>query len=419
MSTGSAIAVSGERVHADLRDRVPRTPRPMDGLTRIVVFLLSMFVVVLPTDLRILDGKSLAMRLGYACLMVGIVAVIKRRTAVLPSSGFWCLLGFVLWSSCTLVWAQFPEAAHHKALEYWLLFAVVAIIPQFAWAPRIRGILMDAYIAGCWLGVIGLVVNYSAAIQYSAEGAADMEGRYSFGTDPNYLALALVIGLPLAFYRFSSVHAAWQKAFTLLYAPAALAGVVLTGSRGATIALLATVLALGLFTSWRTRLLLAGGAALCMAVVTFLPSQVSERLSTIPDELRYGTLSDRRELWDRGTVVAEQHPIEGVGAGATAGMFDIAAHNTPLELTMEGGAVSLALFFGAGLLGIRRTWRNNPQEGRAAVAVCAAWLVGSLSLSWEVNTVTWFILAMLFSAGSQRIQFPKPMSARQAFARPA
>jgi O-antigen ligase len=163
-------------------------------------------------------------------------------------------------------------------------------------------------------------------------------------------------------------------------------------------ALAAAVVAYGFLAGRKTRLFLGAGAALCLIVAGLLPVQLSERFATIPDELQYGTLSDRRELWDRGTAVAKDHLLEGIGAGATTGMFNIAAHNTPLELTMEGGAVSLAFFYGTFLLGIGRTWRSDRREAYAMIAVCTAWLVGTLSLSWEVDTVTWFILAILFSA---------------------
>jgi O-antigen ligase len=168
------------------------------------------------------------------------------------------------------------------------------------------------------------------------------------------------------------------------------------------IALLTALLACAFQISWKMRGLLAGTAAIFLLAMWLGPSQISQRLSTIPDELRHGSLSDRRDLWDRGQAVAREHPIEGIGAGATTGKLEIAAHNTPLELMMEGGAVSVVLFYGAMLFGLTSLWKTDSREGAAMTALCAAWVVGSLSLSWEVNTITWFILTMLFSAGSPR-----------------
>ena len=56
---------------------------------------------------------------------------------------------------------------------------------------------------------------------------------------------------------------------------------------------------------------------------------------------------------------------------------------------MEGGAISVGLFYGAFLLGIGRAYKSDPREANAMIAASAAWLVGTLSLSWEVDTVTW------------------------------
>ena len=150
------------------------------------------------------------------------------------------------------------------------------------------------------------------------------------------------------------------------------------------------------------RLALLTTTVVCVILLLALPSSVLGRFATIPDELSHGTLSDRRDLWEQGTTVVEQNPVQGIGAGATAGLFGIAAHNTPLELLLEGGAVGFALFYGAIIMGVYRVWKVNPRERVALLAACAAWVVGTLSLSWELDTVTWFIFALLISAGAAR-----------------
>jgi O-antigen ligase len=372
-------------------------------LESVVLWLLTAFAFVLPTDLRFAGEKSIAMRLGYACLLLGMAGLMKRRAFVMPRIAFWWLAGFVGWCACSLSWARFPEAAQHKVLVYVVMFAVTAIIPQYAWDVRVRVRLINGYLAGCGLGILGTIVNFALRNPYSAPGdLEESEGRYSFGTDPNYLALALVIGIPMALHRFGTATARWQRVLALLYVPAALIGVFLTGSRGALLAVLVGLLVYAVFAGLRAPGLMLAGAGLCLAIGALLPGQISDRFVGIPDELQHGTLSDRRELWDRGIVIAAEHPFEGIGAGATAGEFDIAAHDTPLELMMEGGAVSVGLFYGALLLGIWGAWKSDRKEGRALIAACSAWFVGSLSLSWEVNTITWFMFAVLFSADAPR-----------------
>jgi O-antigen ligase len=358
----------------------------------VTVWLLSALVFILPTDLRLWNGKSIAMRLGYACILLGIAGVFKRRSAVLPGPGFWILFCFVLWSSCTLAWARYPEFAGKKILFYWALFAICAILPQYAWDPGVRSRLLNAYVAGCWLGVFGTVANFVLG-----RSSTQNEVRYSFGTDPNYLALGLVIGIPLAVYGASTLPEGWRRKALIYYPPCGVIGVLVTGSRGALVALLSLALIYAVFATRRVRVMLLSGAALCAALALVLPSQISERFASIPEELQHGTLSDRRQLWEAGAAIVREHPLQGIGAGATQGEFSIAAHNTALELMMEGGAVSVALLYGALLIGLARMWRHDRRQGRFLLAASIAWFIGSLSLSWESQTVTWFLIGIVNS----------------------
>lgn len=398
------MSMSATATHALYGSSEPRLPTAEAvrsvWLDRVMLWLLSAFAFVLPTDLRFSDEKSVAMRLGYVCLLLGIAGLFRRRTFVLPRNGFWWLVAFVAWSSCSLAWARFPEDAQHKVLLYVVIFAMTAIIPQYAWDARLRARLMDAYLAGCGLGAVGTIIHFALERPYVPPDDLEVKGRYSFGTDPNYLALALVIGIPLALYRSNQSSALWKRMLAWAYVPVAVGGVFLTGSRGALIAFAVAIVGYAMLTGVRALRLILVGAGLCLAIGGLLPGQIVERFTSIPDELQHGSLSDRRELWDRGTAVVAQHPLEGIGAGATTGELEIAAHNTPLELMMEGGAVGASLFYGAILFGLLGAWKNDRREGRTLVALWSAWLVGAFSLSWEINTITWFMFALLFSASS-------------------
>ena len=402
MTSRSAATFNGSLSNVKVLPPRARVLGLSDTVQTVVTALLSVFVFILPTDLRFSGDKSAAMRVGYLCVCLGVLGVIKRRSINVPFLGSWCLLTFVIWSTCSIAWARYPAHAVHKAGTYWILLAIAAVIPQYAGDRQVRMRLFDAYIAGCWCGALGVFIRYASGMQYAVDDSLEFEGRYSFGTDPNYLALALVIGVPLACYRAAAEGTLWKKRIFQLYVPAAFAAMVLTGSRGASIALLGAVLAFGIFTTIRLRAAMLAGAALCLLLALALPSDMMGRFASIPDELNHGTLSDRRDLWDRGTALVQEHPLIGIGAGATAGVFAIAAHNTPLELLMEGGVVSFVLFYGAFAFAICRIWKVERHERLVLLVVCVTWVVGTCSLSWEVDTVTWFILAILFSAGSVR-----------------
>jgi O-antigen ligase len=371
-------------------------------LEPVVTVLLSIFVFALPTDLRLYGDMSVTLPVGSLCIMLGVLGVMKRQTIVKLAFGSWCLLAFVIWSTSSLAWAEYPNSTMIKLTKYWEYLPMTWVITQYAWDRRIRIRLFDAFLVGCWCGVLGTFFNYSTGREFYIPGANELERRYSFGTDVNYLALALVIGVIIAWYRIYSDRTRWKQFLFLLYIPAAIMAIALTGSRGALLALLAATITFAICTNARKRLTILSGVAAFLMLTLILPSSFTWRLSTTSDEISHGTLDGRRDLWDRGIFLAGENPLHGLGVGATEGALAYPAHNTPLEILIEGGAIGLGFFYGGIVLCILSVRRVGDQEGTALLVICAAWLVGTFSISWDAHPITWFMFAMLLSAGSAR-----------------
>jgi O-antigen ligase len=111
-------------------------------------------------------------------------------------------------------------------------------------------------------------------------------------------------------------------------------------------------------------------------------------------------MSGRSTLWETGEALVLERPLQGQGVGAVSGVFARVVHNTPLEILIEGGLVSLLLFYGAFAHAMYRVWKFANRERTLFLVIITAWLIGALSLSWDVDIITWFIVAMLFAAGS-------------------
>ena len=319
----------------------PLCPPGSPLFEHILLWLLSIFVFALPTNPHFHGDISVTLPVGSLCVLLGALGVMKRRAIVVPGLGLWCLLAFVAWSTCSIAWAEYPASTAFKLTKYWEFLPMVWVITQYAWDQRVRTRLFDAYVAGCWYGVLGTFFNYATGRVFYIEGVEEQWDRYSFGVDVNYLALALVVGMIIAWYRFSSNRAWWKYVFYLLYLPAAFVAVGLTGSRGGLLALLAAIVIFAICADRRTRASIVAGAAVLVALTLVLPSSVTWRLSTTTDELNHGTLSGRRAVWEHGTALVEQHPLIGLGVGGVVGAFASldfnAAHNTPLEILVEEG----------------------------------------------------------------------------------
>jgi O-antigen ligase len=140
----------------------------------------------------------------------------------------------------------------------------------------------------------------------------------------------------------------------------------------------------------------------CVGLV-FIPSSSWERLSTIPDELRQGTLTGRTVIWGSGLEVFRAHPFLGVGAAAFRYSLGrtlsepIVAHNTFLSVLVEQGVIGFTLFCAwLGVLALSvSTMPSLPQK--LWIVTLGVWVVGVSSLSWEMRKPTWFFFGLLMA----------------------
>ena len=125
--------------------RVGWPQRPSSSCEDIVIGLLLIFVICLPTEQRLYGDISVTLPVGIVCVFLAVLTVIRSQTIIAPSFGFWCLFAFVIWSTCTLAWAEYPSLALAKIIVYWQVIAMTWVITQYAWNRKVRGKLYDAY----------------------------------------------------------------------------------------------------------------------------------------------------------------------------------------------------------------------------------------------------------------------------------
>lgn len=390
---------------------IAASPTAASFTDRVALCLLLVSVFFLPSDLRIAGGKSLVSIFGFTSLFFALYGTLKRQSWRPPVAGIWLISAFVAWSTCMLAWTPYPAAGAWKVLQYWKLLPLAWLVTQYAWSSRICHQLYGAYVMGCWLGFIGLVDGLISGSSYTSAGQ-QFEGRYSFGTDPNYLALALVMGIPFAYQCAASAESRWLRHAAAWYMPAAALAVALTGSRGGMIALFFAACGYAIWSTGRVRLLILSVTVvlfLGMLSTSLIPAR---RFQSIPQELDSGTIADRKGLWIEAVTVFDQHPLTGLGIGAPEGLLSIAVHNTALEVLMAGGMISFLLFYSPFAFAMVRLRRIRPSERKSLLIVCTVWLVGTMALSWDDNTISWFLLAVLWS-------FPATQQASEVVAQAA
>lgn len=175
-------------------------------------------------------------------------------------------------------------------------------------------------------------------------------GNYS---NPNDLALAIVISLPLCLaLLFLARNWVWKAAWVLAMLVMVYA-VFLTGSRGGFISLIATTaVCLWEFGIVNRRHYLFAVVGLAGLIFWLSSSEMLDRrlLGTFNSQedvaSAYGSAQQRQGLFWRSVEVTKEHPFFGVGPGN----FEIisgnwhASHNTFTQMSSEGGLPAFVLF---------------------------------------------------------------------------
>jgi hypothetical protein len=391
-------ALAAEDAGPDL-DLAPARARPAGAWLRRTI--VAAFFAGIPLDVTIakLVGST-SLVLGAPLALAAGWTIVARSRVRPVGAALLALSAFGAWGAASTLWVLGPDPTL-AGLTYAQLTVFVWLSWQLMGTRKDLDAALAGFLVGCGAVAVGTWSAYLGGRTWSGE-AWEGEARYAReGYDPNDMAVTLAIAIPIAIHFAVTGRRSWSRV-ALAYVPLAGSAIALSGSRAGT---LTAAFATAIVVPWlarRSRALLVATlltAAISLAVVaTQIPSDSWIRIFTIGDELTHGSLGDRTPLWLMALRVFGEHPLAGVGAGGfrysaegTVGFLTV-AHNTPLEVAADFGAVGLLLFFGAVALVFRGARRASRDRRALATALVLAWVVGSASLSWASYKQTWFVL---------------------------
>ena len=372
------------------------------AMGRLAFAFLWLLVFAIPwEDAVTIPGFGTGTRLiGIPALALGVMAIVERGKVRRPGAGHVIMILFAMWAAVSYLWSVDPEETLVAASSYRQLLVMVWLIWELSYRAREQTRLMQAYILGTFVSGIDTIYlflsHHEAAYQ-----------RYTgSGLNPNDLALIMALSIPTSYYLLvqSKGWIVWVYRLQLLLAGTA---ILLSAARGG---FLAGVVAFSIVPLTYVRLsrrrriaaLLTTALVICGGLA-FLPSSSWERLSTIPNELRQGTLTGRTVIWTAGWELFRMHPFLGVGA---AGFRDsvsralsepIVAHNTFLSVLVEQGVIGFTLFCALlGVLGLSVSAMPSLPR-RFWIVILGVWVVGVSSLTWELRKPTWFFFGLLMA----------------------
>lgn len=240
---------------------------------------------------------------------------------------------------------------------------------------------------------------------------AAIKGDISHGSlllemyDANDLSLVLVCALPFMLH-FQKECKGLARLLLLGGIPLTVAVIILSGSRGGFLALLAIGIYFTLISNRKfTYALIA--VALFIAISVMTPPETWSRLSTMwnPQSDYDRTAGDRTYVWKRALSTFANNPILGVGIGnfavsdgkAKGGGAWQTAHNSLIQLGVEVGAIGLYFFVMLTLGTFLRMRRIRKELESPEKPHSLLWLVKAVEFSLLAYMVSGFFLSQAYS----------------------
>jgi hypothetical protein len=307
------------------------------GFTFLLVFLFLAFSRIFDVKFSFLHITGIAYRAAFAMTLLSGAFMVALKTNIGRS-----MLGFTICFGLSVPFSLWKGGSMPIFKDGWLMFSFVM-----------------------FLATAGLILNYSQtqrAVNSLAWGLftfvviANVFGTMESGrlflpngkfANPNEMAQALLIGLPLWAAKMTSSQDHFKKLFAAGVIAAMLFTVFRTGSRGAMIAF--AVMALLMFvraTVMGKMQMVLGGILLAGVLLTVMPGRLVSRYKTIANEdveddemdagMRDSALNStqsRKALLKNSIKFTIRHPLFGVGPG----MFVVADDNEAHDLGMRRG----------------------------------------------------------------------------------
>lgn len=227
--------------------------------------------------------------------------------------------------------------------------------------------------------------------------------------EPNFFALSMASLAPLALYV---VTFPGSKRYLGIASLVAIAGAIMAaGSRGAAIAMVFALVAVGISTANRAlRWAAVGVVLIALALLPFFSAQAGSSS---------GRSIEGRETENKVALAMFQaHPITGVGPGQFSNLYRNYSrkigddprpfrepHSLPLEIAAEQGLVGIIGWFTAALVVVAYTVRRGvwgSPLGRAFMLATCTYLVGSLFLHGSQLRLLFMLIGVALAFGAAR-----------------
>lgn len=371
---------------------------------------------------------------GFLVGLVWLASVVERGRLRQPHVFHKAFFLFMVWSGLTFFWSVDTDATMGGFLTEAQLFILTLILWDLLDTRARIETALQAYVLGAYVTCASIIWNYLTAPEVKFP---EHERVNALGFETDGVALIVAIAGPAAWYLAAGPTSAQRprvlRRLSYAYLPIGLWALVLTGTRGATLASIPTAL----FVLWslrtlgdRTRAVVAIAALVALVgVIWFAPQGQLNRLQTTVTATELGqeggALSGRWPIWKASVDVFSGRPVGGVGLDAHRAAVAAAlgqdrtfrksekeAHNAYLSVLAETGIVGFVLFLSLIIAVVAELQRLRGWDLWYWSAQLGVLAIGAVSLSIEDRKSVWMllVLAVSYAAATE----PAAVTARSA-----
>jgi len=326
------------------------------------IFLLGLYVLLLPLDSLLSvtggpEGQQFIKILGILTIIVLVLKGSFERKLKRPDHAvlYWVL--FTMFGLVSIVWAIDPVIAQNRfstAIGMLVLYLVVA---SYEIEKNEFNAMKTLIIAGGLLAAIATIYNYQSGVFKVAQRASLKFGEAS--VNPNLLGFSLLIPISVCAEMMFNQNKKIIKIFIAIVLALMLLAIILTGSRGSMLGVVAIFIVYFLSIkkklSFVTIVIIVG-----IILLPFIPDFFIERWET---SIETGG-SGRTSIWYAGLMVVKKYWLLGAGLNnfplafnefadyATATIYRFRdPHNTYMGILGELGIIGF-------ILAIFGVWRH-------------------------------------------------------------
>ncbi|OPX84745.1 MAG: O-Antigen ligase [Pelotomaculum sp. PtaB.Bin104] len=370
---------------------------------------------------------------GYSFTLVRVVGastficwffqVVLRRQKIKLDLFLWVALLFLAWSCCSLFWAVDRGGGIVAVFTITQLVLLYLMSCNIIDSDEKLRAFMSYYIAGAAIAAI-------IAILGAYEAGFTARASVSSMQNPNRFAHALSLGLILAVFLTCTCRGYQRYLYLFSAFPLAL-GVLLSGSRGTWLAVLASIAVAGLITkSKKVKFVLITILIIALlfnsAIISAMPPLIADRITSIANLADRG--SGRLDIWMVGLEMVRENWLTGVGIYGFPTAYNDYIFNSYDEIRDRGvmrdaHSSFLCLLAELGLLGFLlfsmfwwAAWKSigrlpgNPEK---TLGICLLVFLFFVSLTATEHKekffwLGWLIVNMLSFSGRRNIENRQP-----------